>query len=240
MSIAERIAPDWAMFRFGWDSYRRADACVAGTEWEAYLMRTMFRVPEGRLHVVPNGVERVFLESAAVPRGPWLVCTATLTERKRVLELAEAAVQAQTPVWIIGKSYGEADPYVQRFQHFARQHSALVRYEGAIGDRAQLARIYREARGFVLLSTIETRSLSAEEAAACGCPLLLSDLPWAQSVYGEHARYCPITRSAAKTARVLREFYQAAPSLPPPPRPLGWFEVGKQFASIYASVLSKS
>ncbi len=61
-----------------------------------------------------------------------------------------------------------------------------LRYEGAIQDRARLARIYREARGFVLLSAMETRSLSAEEAAACECPLLLSDLPWAHSAFWRH------------------------------------------------------
>ena len=40
---------------------------------------------------------------------------------------------------------------------------------------------YREARGFVLLSAMESLSLSALEAAACECPLFLSDLPWARS-----------------------------------------------------------
>ncbi len=53
-------------------------------------------LPE-KTHVVPNGVEDVFLNSQPAQRGPWLVCTATITERKRVLELAQAAVRAETP-----------------------------------------------------------------------------------------------------------------------------------------------
>src|SRR5208283_223757 len=134
------------------------------------------------------------------------VCTATLTERKRVLELAEAAVRAQTPVWIIGKAYAESDSYAQRFFALARQQPGIIHYEGAISDRARLAQIYRAARGFVLLSAMETRSLSAEEAAACECPLLLSDLPWARSTFGGHASYCPVV-APERTARFLRKFY---------------------------------
>ncbi len=185
---------------------------------------------------MPNGVEDVFLNSPAAERGKWLVCTATITERKRVLELAEAAVHAQTPVWIIGKAYADTDPYAQQFFALARKNPQFVRYEGAVSNRAQLAKIYREARGFVLLSTMETRSLSAEEAAACDCPLLLSDLPWARATFGKHAAYCPIA-SPAQTAGFLKSFYQSAPTLKPPPRPATWQEIARQLKTIYESVL---
>jgi glycosyltransferase involved in cell wall biosynthesis len=167
------------------------------------------------------------------------VCTATVTERKRVLELAQAAVLAQTPVWIIGKPYSEAEHYVQQFLQTAQANREWVRYEGPISDRAELARIYHEARGFVLLSTQETLSLSAGEAVASGCPLLLSDLPWARSAFGDHAQYCPIT-SPQRTSEYLRKFYDAAPTLPPPPLPKTWPEVAEQLKSIYLSTFKTS
>ncbi len=50
-------------------------------------------------------------------------------------------------------------------------------------NRSQLAEIYRPVRGFVRLSTKESVSLSALEAEACECPLLLSDLPWARTTF---------------------------------------------------------
>src|SRR5208282_5428019 len=98
------------------------------------------------------------------------------------------------------------------FFALAKQQPQILRYEGAIQDRARLARIYREARGCVLLSAMETRSLSAEEAAACECPLLLSDLPWARSTFGDTVKFCPVEKSTEVTAKILREFYDAAPS----------------------------
>jgi glycosyltransferase involved in cell wall biosynthesis len=189
--------------------------------------------------VVPNGVEEVFFNSPRVPRGKWLVCSGTITERKRMVELAEAAVKAACPVWIVGKPYSDTDPYGRRFLTLAQAHPKVIRYEGAIPDRSQLARVYREARGFVLLSTQETRSLSSEEAAACECPLLLSDLPWARSVFGSNAWYCPLG-SMESTAVRLKEFYEAAPGLPPPPKPVAWVDVGHRLRRIYEDILRTS
>jgi len=222
--------------RMAWDAYRLADACIANTDWEAHLMNYLFGALTERVHVVPNGVEEVFLNSAPAVRGPWLVCTATITERKRVLELAGAAVRAKTPLWIIGKSYSDSDSYARKFFALAKQQPQILRHEGAISDRARLAQIYREARGFVLLSAMETRSLSAEEAAACECPLLLSDLPWAQSTFGGHAGYCPVV-TPERTAGFLRKFYDAAPSLEPPPKPAAWSDVARRLKAIYERVL---
>ena len=236
--VFRKILPGAFAARMAWDSYRLADACVANTGWEAHLMHYLFGAPKERVHVVPNGVEEIFLNSAPAARGQWLICTATITERKRVLELAEAAVSARTPLWIIGKPYFDSDPYARKFSALAKQQPQMLRYEGAIQDRARLARIYREARGFVLLSAMETRSLSAEEAAACECPLLLSDLPWARSTFGGHAGYCPVA-GPEHTSGFLRKFYDAAPSLKPPPKPASWLEVGRQFKAVYESALER-
>jgi glycosyltransferase involved in cell wall biosynthesis len=236
----KRLAPRSFTAAFNWDSYHLADACVALTPWEAHLMNYLFGAPKERVHVVPNGVEEIFLESSKSARGQWLVCTATITERKRVLELAQAAVRAQTPVWVIGKAYADSDAYAQKFSALAKQHPQIIRYEGAISDRARLAKIYREARGFVLLSAMESLSLSALEAAACECPLLLGDLPWARSAFAGAAQFCLVTKSTERTAGVLREFYDAAPSLPVPPKPAAWIEIGRQLKKVYERVLSTS
>src|SRR5262249_35018280 len=105
VTFGRKLLPGILTSPFGWDSFRLADACVALTAWDKHLMPYVFRAPPENVHVVPNGVEMEFFESPPQARGPWLVCTATITERKRILELAQAAVAARTPVWIIGKPY---------------------------------------------------------------------------------------------------------------------------------------
>lgn len=234
--ILERAAPGLSADVFGWQAYRLADACIALTAYEAQLMNELFGTPPEKLHVVPNGVEEIFLQSRPVPRGRWLVCTATITERKRIMELAAAAVRAQTPLWIVGKAYTDSDPYAARFFQLVKQYPKILRYEGPIDDRSKMAGVYREARGFVLLSAMESLSLSALEAAACECPLLLSDLPWARTVFKDCVSYCPVTPDAERTGGILRRFYDAAPSLKPPAKPLTWIEVARQLKTIYESL----
>ena len=233
MQVARGVLPESFTARMAWKSYTEADAIIALTAWEAHLMHDIFGAPPSRIHVVPNGVEEVFFRADKSPRSPWLVCTATITARKRVLELIEAAVSAQTPVWIIGRPYSERDPYAARFEQFARSEPQWVRYEGAVQDRVRLAQIYRQARGFVLLSAMESLSLSALEASACECPLLLSDLPWARTVFGEQAMYCPTPANTTETATWLKRFYAEAPHRPAPPKPKTWNEVAGQLKAIY-------
>ena len=84
---------------------------------------------------------------------------------------------------------------------------------------------------------MESLSLSALEAAACECPLLLSDLPWARSTFENQATYCPVTKSTVTTANVLRTFYDAAPTLPLPSKPPTWNEIGRQLKALYEQVL---
>jgi hypothetical protein len=236
--IVPLVLPQVMVCHFNWDSYHLADACVALTPWEAKLMRYIFAAPAHKVHVIPNGVEEIFLTSPSAERGRWLVCTAIITERKQVVELAHAAVIARTPLWVIGKPYSESDVYFQQFRAFAQAHPDIVRYEGAIANRSQLAQIYRQARGFVLLSKWETLSLSALEAAACECPLLLSDLPWAKSHFDAAPAYCPLTRSIPRIAACLRKFYDAAPGLRPPPKPASWADVATQFKTLYGQLLT--
>jgi glycosyltransferase involved in cell wall biosynthesis len=215
----------------------RADAVVASTEWEASLMRDIFGVPSEKVHVVTGAVLDVYLDSQPLERGPWLVSVGTIHAIKRMVELAEAALVAKTPLWVIGRPHGKGDAYSERFMKLAREHPNEIRYEGFV-PQERLVQAYREARGFVLLSHYETDSLAALEAAACECPLLLADLPWARTIRGDRASYCPPRASLVTTAGVLRKFYDAAPNLPRPPRPPSWAEVGRQLKGVYESLLA--
>lgn len=237
--ILQQLVPSQRLSNFAWESYRLADACVALTPWEAHLMRYVFNAPPEKVHIVPNGVEEIFLESQPVERGPWLVCVGTIAPVKRMVELAEAALLAGTPIRVIGKAYSDADPHAKRFFALAQENPQIIRYEGPIEERVKLAEVYRQARGFVLLSQWESLSLSALESAACECPMLLSDLPWARTTFKENASYCPIA-SPSRTAPFLRRFYDAALTLKLPPKPGSWLEVARQLQEIYKSLLRTS
>jgi glycosyltransferase involved in cell wall biosynthesis len=166
----------------------------------------------------------------------YLVCTATITERKRVVELAEAAIIAQVPVWIIGEPYSKKDRYYEKFLSVVRAAGEMVRYEGGISSREEMASIYQNASGFVLLSSMESLSLSALEAAAGGCALLLADLPWARFSFGSQATYSRLG-SKEEEAGNLKNFYHRIDEAPKPHEPCRWEDVGKQLCRIYEGLL---
>jgi glycosyltransferase involved in cell wall biosynthesis len=232
-----RFVPSTFLANFRWDAYQMVDACIVLTEWEAEVARLLFSPPSGRIHVIPNGVEQEFfaIKGDSLRRGDELICTATITERKRVMELAEAAVIAQVPVRILGNPYSKRDFYYQQFLALANRHPEFVRYEGAVKDRSKLAHLYQSARGFVLLSAMESLSLSALEAAASGCPLLLSDLPWARCTFGDDATYC-LLRDSSFTAVTLKRFYDSAHTLPVAEVPFRWDDVARKIADVYRSI----
>jgi glycosyltransferase involved in cell wall biosynthesis len=239
INVAQKRLPRASWERMGWDAYRKADGIIALTKWEATLMHDVFEAPTDKTVVIPNGVSPQFLTEARSARNKYLICTTTITSRKRIVELAEDAIKAKTPLWVIGEAYGTKDEYAKRFFDLAHRCSEIIRYDGPVYDREQLAHIYREARGFVLLSSMESQSLSALEAAACGCPLLLSDLPWARTTFGSTASYCSIT-DRTRSVQTLRDFYDQAPSLPTPAKPCGWMEIAQKLKQLYESLLLKA
>ncbi|MFA9196414.1 MAG: hypothetical protein ACEQSM_02245 [Aliarcobacter sp.] len=241
MIVASRVLPREFTARLCWDAYQLADAGIALTSWEKKLMVEIFSAKPENVHVVPNGVEDIFFRNSNLkiqnPKSKYLVCTATITERKRVVELAEAAIMAQVPVWIIGEPYSKEDQYYLKFMEVVHGSNGLLRYEGGIRKRDQMAKIYQEAPGFVLMSSMESLSLSALEAAAGGCPLLLAELPWARASFGSRATYSPLG-SREKEVRKLKEFYNRIEKVPRPPVPCRWGDVGKQLYGIYEGLLA--
>lgn len=224
--------------KLGWTVYDLADRCICLTSWEASLVRNMYGARQARIEIVPNGVEKVFLEDRGnLVRGDHLVTTVTITPRKRVVEMVRAAALARVKLRVIGKPYHPQDPYYLLFLQTLKESQAWVEYIGAIEDRAQLAREYQKAAGFVLLSAMESQSLSALEAAACGCPLLLSDLPWARVSFGGEASYAPVA-SAPRTASYLRAFAEKISAVPRVRKVLSWQEVAEQLKGIYLEAMT--
>jgi glycosyltransferase involved in cell wall biosynthesis len=234
---ARSLLPQTFTTRMAWRSFRKADAVIALTPFEARLMVELFDADTKRVHVVPNGVEDCFFSRESGQREEWLVCTATIRPLKRVVELAEAAILGRVPVKFIGRPYSEKDSYYLKFVQLCRQHPDVLEYTGPIDDRNQLASIYSRAAGFVLLSSMEGQSLSSLEAAGCRCPLLLADLPWARDSFGRFASYCPVRATAVETASILKAFMAHIDHAPVPPVPLSWSDVAGKILSIYQQLL---
>lgn len=230
--LARALLPKEFTIRMGWDSYAWANRVIALTAWEKRLMEEQFSAPPEKVVVVPNGVEDVFFEEARGKRESHLITTMTITERKRSVELVEAAVLAQIKLRILGAPYHEDDPYYQKFFSALKGAKPFVEYVGGVSDRPKIAQEYRRASGFVLLSSMESQSLSALEAAACGCPLLLSDLPWARVSFGAQASYIPVA-PAKQTAPYLKKLFATIAQAPRYEKVMRWRDVAQHLKGVY-------
>jgi glycosyltransferase involved in cell wall biosynthesis len=211
--ILERYAPGMMTEAYGWRAFNAADMHFVPSPHDARVVTHMFDVSKDKIRVLPYGVDDAFLNAPRGQRANHLICTATVTQRKRVLEVAQAASIGKVPLWIVGKTYGANDNYSEEFHRVVQQSHGIVKHIPHVNGREALASMLAQSRGFVLLSTMETVSQSALEAAACGCPMLLSDLDWAQVAFGSNALYCNVNASPPSMAKKLKIFHDQCPTL---------------------------
>ena len=224
--------------QLNWSAFHNAQLAIVGLEAEACILRQVYSVPPERIRRVPLGCDTVFMNAApAAKDGDHLVCVGTITPQKRTVELAEMAVAAQTPVLFIGMPYSHSSPYWTRFKSLV--DGRLIRHEPHVADRARLVELMRRARGFALYSTYENWSLAADEAAACGLPLLLPDLPWSRERFGANAQYFS-QKSGGENVRRLRAFFDQCPTLPAPPKPCSWTDAALKLKGIYAELIAQA
>lgn len=219
-------------------TYREPDRIVVGLEAERQLLQQVYGLASHSVAVVPLGLTEAYLNVPPASRtADRLICSGTIAPVKHSLELARLALQAQVPILFVGKPFAPASRYWQEFQRLV--DGRLVKHHAHISSVEEMIAQYRQARAFVLMSRFENWCLAAHEAAACGLPALLPDLPWARERFGDQARYFPKrSRGAAST---LRTFYDESPSLPAPKiRLYNWTEVAEILRELYSRLLNSS
>ena len=241
INLARAALPHGFTARLSWDSYQNVDALGYAVQHEWETAQYLFRAKAGLGHIIPHGMEMEAQQQLARPQAEedYLISAATIHPRKNSLLLAQAALQAATPIVFLGKPYAENDPYFLEFKKCV--DGRVVRYPGFVSTEEKF-RYLRGARGFALLSQFESGCISVYEAAAAGLPFLLSDLPWASKVYGDvpAARFVRLGTPAA-IAPALKAFYLNAHRQPGPTFPLlTWRQVAEKYLAVYQSVLSRS
>jgi len=233
-----RRLPSMVSEPFGWRAFETVDMHFVPSRHDARVIREVFGVPQEKISILEYGVDDEFLCcKRPTQRGDRLICTATITERKQVLELATASYAAEVPLDIVGKPYSPSDPYFLTFNKVVTQSRGLIRHIPHVNSRTTLAEMLASSRGFVLLSTMETVSQSALEAAACGCPLLLPDLEWARGAFGDHSTYAPRSTAPFRLAPTLADFYRHAANKTQNFPSGSWLEKRKHLKSTLSSLL---
>lgn len=140
-----------------------------------------------KISVVYNAIDRQLFKPTAnsqQPSVPFVLCVSSIDPRKNFARLVEAC-QGLTgaKLYIVGK-----------YNRVFSQQMALdttpdhIQFLGRVSDE-ELVRLYNQAACFVFPSLYEGFGLPPLEAMACGCPVLVSDIPVLREVCRTAAQY---------------------------------------------------
>jgi glycosyltransferase involved in cell wall biosynthesis len=225
----------------GWrrELLQLCDAILPNSSAEARQLTQLFGMPEARMHVVPNGVERRFLNAdASLFRShhgpePCVLYVGRIEPRKNVLGLVRAARACGLPLVAIG------DPVPGHERYHALCLSAggaRVRFLGSLPhDDPLLASAYAAARVFALPSWFETPGLAALEAALAGCAVVITPYGCTREYFGTRVAYARPDRPK-EIARALTSAWDRGPDSSLPARVAErylWTAVARKTAEVY-------
>ena len=181
---------------------RRAAAVLTPSQAARADLASTGLAPPERIHVIPEGVGRDFLDAArAAPAGaPYVLFVGTIEPRKNIETLLAAfrlvsgecgaleLVLAGRPGW--GRLPGPRD------------FDGRVRHVGQVSDE-ELVRLYAGASCLVVASLYEGFGLPLLEAMAIGTPAVASDVPALRELGGDTVRYAD-PRDPAALARAIK------------------------------------
>ena len=180
---------------------RRLDAALALHGEQAREIEATYGIEARRVHVIGTGFDAHTFNRAGAPAhggatGPLrLIYAGKIWERKGVMSLLEA-IDRLEPSWpdgtprglelrLAGGHGGDEEGYARIVQRAGRCRHR-VEFLGRL-PQAQLAQEYRAADAFVLPSFFEGLPLVAIEALACGCRVVMTNLPGIRDWVDENA-----------------------------------------------------
>jgi len=142
---------------------RAAHSVIAVSEFTAFELESLLRVPREKIHIVPNGVDDTFTPDGPRADGDYVLAVGTLEPRKNLARAIEAATRIGVDLRVVGaRGWGGVEA-----------RGANVTWLGEVDDE-ELARQYRGARCVVYPSLYEGFGLPVLEAMACGAAVVTS------------------------------------------------------------------
>lgn len=166
---------------------RCLDAVFSLHAEQADMIRRVYGVDPLRVHVIGTGYDhRVFCRDGQMTKVPGsLAFVGKVCVKKGVESLvhamgrfgedSDAARGVRPSRLVLVGGHGDADEY-ERIARASGDSPVPVKFAGRL-SRDELVRAYREAEVFVLPSFYEGLPLVPIEAMACGCKVVMTDLP---------------------------------------------------------------
>jgi glycosyltransferase involved in cell wall biosynthesis len=138
--------------------------------------------------VIPNGIdERLFTTTVNEQKDPnFILCVARIEGLKNQINLISALNDSKYQLYLIGSAAINQNDYYLRCKKIAARNIHFIDQL----PQEELVRYYQKAKVHVLPSWFETCGLSALEAAAMGCNIVITNRGYTSEYYNGHAFYC--------------------------------------------------
>jgi glycosyltransferase involved in cell wall biosynthesis len=211
---------------------RRADAVVAGSEYERDLV-TGLGVDAAKVSVIGNGADPGPDENTppdGTPDGDFVLLVGAVSPRKGQAELLRALGGA-VPAVVAGE-YAGAPGERGAWERTVAEAGAV--WLGPVESPSRLGALQRRAAAFVHLSSAEVQSLAVLEALARGTPAVLSDIPSHRELERAHPGLVQVVGGPDEVLNAVEELRGArrgeASAVP------GWGDVAGKLAEVYRAV----
>lgn len=161
---------------------------ITVSEFSKQEICAVYKMPPGRVVVVPNAVSGAFHRQQGAASEPYLLAVSSLNQQKNFHGLIDAfglLKKTSHKLYIVGAlNKNFADPeLVKKIESDSR-----IKLLGRVTDE-QLVSLYSGAAAFIYPSFYEGFGLPPLEAQACGCPVICSNAASLPEVCGDSALY---------------------------------------------------
>ncbi len=189
----------------------------------------LYGIDPERIVVTPNGVDEAFAPAERNGGGAYVLFVGAIQARKDPLAAADAAHELGLPLVVAGPAKDE-----RLARELARRGADVRGYV----EKAELARLYREAACLVLPSRFEGFGLPVVEAMASGTPVVAVDEPAVAEVAGGAAVLVPRDGLADGIRRALDDRDRLVAAGRARARAFSWNETARRTIGVYREALA--
>ncbi len=169
------------------------DKIAVVNENQAEICNTYYKVPANKIHIIPNVVNENYFDAALrldkqTEGQGYVLTTGNICQRKNQVSLAEACIQQNIKLVIVGKVMQGEEIYGNDLAQLVDKNKQLIIWiPGLTENGNELISCYENCKLFALPSFVEQQPISALEAAVLQKPILLADKKYAKQKFYQNA-----------------------------------------------------